>query len=198
MRLASDDTARRHGHEIAPSERRRLRAAFGRFTTGVTVITTRRDVQAWAAITVNSFTSVSLDPPLLLFGLARTSNSCAAFEHCKRFAVSVLRHDQQWISTNFARPSSSRWGDVPKVHEGADDLLIGGALATFRCERKSSSAAGDHLLVIGEVTDFAYLSNARPLTFFQASYGSFTPDQAATVPVPHNDSMPVEFTLGWG
>jgi flavin reductase (DIM6/NTAB) family NADH-FMN oxidoreductase RutF len=159
---------------------RELRNALGSFATGVAVLTTRRAGGAWAAVTVNSFTSVSLEPPLLLFGLGQSANCRQVFASCERFAVSVLRHDQQWISTNFARPSSSRWDGVPIEETEEGDLLIAGALATFQCRRYQQHGAGDHVLILGSIEAFSIQDRAAPLVFFRGSYGSFVPSTRAS------------------
>lgn len=186
------------GLPTTAAHQRELRDAFGRFATGVVILTTRRDPDDWLAVTVNSFTSVSLDPPLLMFSLAKTANCLASFETCERFSASVLRHNQQWISSNFARPSESRWDRVPTQRSPEGDLLIEGALATFQCLRHARHDAGDHVLILGQIERFALRPHARPLAFFAGSYGSFTPDQAdAPLASPGNSGVD-DFTIGWG
>lgn len=186
------------GGQSAGLMQRELRDAFGRFATGVVVLTTRRDDGDPIAVTVNSFTSVSLEPPLLMFSLARSANCLAAFAACQRFAASVLRHDQQWISSNFARPSLSSWQRVPTQRTPEGDLLIDGALATFQCVRHSEHMAGDHMLILGRIERSAARAHARPLAFFAGNYGSFTPDQGPAWPMAPADSAGDEFTIGWG
>lgn len=186
------------GLPTTAAHQRELRDAFGRFATGVVILTTRRDAEDWLAVTVNSFTSVSLDPPLLMFGIAKTANCLAIFESCERFSASVLRHNQQWISSSFARPSVSRLDRVPTQRTLDGDLLIDGALATFQCIRHARHDAGDHVLILGQIERFALHPHARPLAFFAGSYGSFTPDQAEAPLVSPGDSALDDFTIGWG
>ena len=91
---------------------RALRNALGRYTTGVTIVTTRTPDGAHTGVTVNSFTSVSLDPPLVLFCLATRSSLLAAFEQAGHFAVNVLAKGQQALSNRFAKPSCNTWEGV--------------------------------------------------------------------------------------
>src|SRR5690606_25998436 len=151
--------------------------AFARFMTGVVVVTTAKPGGGWAAVTVNSFTSVSLDPPLLLWCLGRNSNCRRYFERASRFSASILSSRQQKISSNFARPSSSTWADVPVVPTPEGDLLIQGATATFQCTTHRKYRAGGHVILVGRVEKFSTGESTRPLGFFQGSYGSFTRDQ---------------------
>lgn len=182
---------------VAPFTRR-LRDAFGRFLTGVVVLTTRKAAGGWAAVTVNSFASVSLDPPLVLWCLNESSNCRTHFAHSQRFAASVLRDDQQWISSNFARPSTSTWERVPAVRTAEGDLLIEDAVATFQCRRHACYPGGDHAILVGLVERFAAGSPARPLGFFRGSYGSFTPYQGEAAVERPLDPDGTVMSLGWG
>jgi flavin reductase (DIM6/NTAB) family NADH-FMN oxidoreductase RutF len=176
-----------------------LRKAFGRFTTGVVVVTAPLERGGWAAVTVNSFTSVSLAPPLVLWCLGLNANCRGHFENVGRFAVNVLRHDQQALSNALARPSSCDWSDVRLHRSVRGNGLIPGALATFECTERSRFEAGDHLVFVGEVEAFDSSAVASPLAFFQGSYGSFSADQSGLATPPalrHGDDA--EVTLGWG
>ena len=176
-----------------------LRKAFGRFTTGVVVVTAPLEHGGWAAVTVNSFTSVSLAPPLVLWCLGLRANCRSHFEDQRRFAVNVLRHDQQALSSALARPSSCDWSEVSLYRSARGHGLIPGALVSFECTERSRFEAGDHLIFVGEVEAFTSSVVASPLAFFQGSYGSFSADQSgfATPHAPgHGDDAQV--TLGWG
>jgi flavin reductase (DIM6/NTAB) family NADH-FMN oxidoreductase RutF len=177
---------------------RALRDAFARYATGVAVITTAREDGGWVAVTVNSLTSVSLTPPLLLFSLATTAACGRHFTASRRFAVSVLRHDQQWISNNFARPSSSRWDGVPLEETADGQVLIGGALASFCCREEARHVAGDHELILGHIDHYRLGMPARPLAFFSGGYGTFTPDQSALPGELPTWPDRAELSLGWG
>ncbi len=178
-----------------------LRKAFGRFVTGVVVVTAPVRDGEWAAVTVNSFASVSLAPPLVLWCLGQRANCRGQFESARRFAVNVLRHDQQALSNALARPSSCDWNEVRLQRSIRGHGLVPGAIATFECVAHARHQAGDHLIFVGEVEAFTSSAFAGPLAFFQGSYGSFTADQSGVVARPmltpgHGDDA--QFTLGWG
>lgn len=182
-----------------PADSLELRKAFGRFPTGVVVVTAPVQDGEWAAVTVNSFTSVSLAPPLVLWCLDLRANCRSHFEKAQCFAVNVLRYDQQALSNALARPSSCDWNEVRLQRSVRGHGLIPGALATFECSEHSRVHAGDHLIFVGEVEAFASSAAANPLAFFQGSYGSFTADQSGVATLPttgHGDDA--QITLGWG
>lgn len=183
----------------SPLNSAELRKAFGRFTTGVVVVTAPLKRRGWAAVTVNSFTSVSLAPPLVLWCLGLKANCRGHFENVGRFAVNVLRHDQQALSNVLARPSSCDWSEVGLYRSARGHGLIPGALATFECREHSKFEAGDHLVFVGEVEAFGSSAVASPLAFFQGDYGSFSADQSgiAAAPAPGPGDA-AEVTLGWG
>jgi flavin reductase (DIM6/NTAB) family NADH-FMN oxidoreductase RutF len=177
---------------------RRLRDAFGCFTTGVAVATTRRPGGAWAAVTVNSFVSVSLEPPLVSFSLATRARCLATFRSCSSLAVSVLRHADQFIAANFAAPSSCRWDGMPLLETPGGCLVVAEALAAFECAREGEYTAGDHVIVVGRVRLVWLGSGTRPLAFFRGAYGSFTPDPAAGRVAEGSMLDGGEAVIGWG
>ena len=131
-----------------------LRAAFGRFLTGVTVVTTQSDSGELVGFTANSFTSVSLDPPLLLVCPGNHLSSFDVFKSARRFGVSILAEGQEDVSNLFASGSGDRFAavdwDAPK--DGIP--LIGGRAAGFTCDTFEQIGAGDHIILIGRVTHF--------------------------------------------
>jgi 3-hydroxy-9,10-secoandrosta-1,3,5(10)-triene-9,17-dione monooxygenase reductase component len=146
-----------------------LRAALGRFATGVTIITCAGLDGTPVGLTANSFSALSLDPPLVLWSLRRVSPSLAAFDAAPHFAVNVLAETQVELSRRFASP-------VPdKFAEGAWGAGLGGApvlagcAAVFECKVASRQVAGDHVLYIGRVLRLADLSVA-PLLFQGGHY----------------------------
>lgn len=152
------DAAARGRSDASPptplGEARALRAIFGTFATGVTVITVA--APAPHGITANSFSSVSLDPPLALACVARTSSMHASLLAARAFAVSVLAADQEAVARHFARPGRpsgsaqfDRFGWVPGMQTGAP--LIAGALAWFECDLWSSYDGGDHTIFLGRL-----------------------------------------------
>ncbi|WP_329179054.1 flavin reductase family protein [Streptomyces sp. NBC_01477] len=130
---------------------RALRDVLGRYATGVAVVTTRHRGRP-AGVTVNSFASVSLEPPLVLWCLNSASASRAAFTGAGHFAVNVLAAGQRDLAARFTRPGD-RFSGLP-LHTGPHGLpLLPGAVAVLLCRRAEVMSAGDHLLLLGAVTD---------------------------------------------
>jgi flavin-dependent trigonelline monooxygenase, reductase component len=161
-----------------PMDARALRAAFGSFMTGVTVVTTRNRAGQAYGFTANSFTSVSLDPPLLLVCPGKFLSSYAEFEACDVFAVSILAEGQEEISNTFASFKGDRFAKV----ETDDDLhgvpVIAGAVAVFSCQKQQVMEAGDHALLIGQVKHFHH-SARRGLGYAGGKYFSLGLEQSA-------------------
>lgn len=132
---------------------RTLRQALGRFPTGVTVVSTRTDDGAKLGFTANSFSSVSLDPPLLLVCPGRRLSSFDAFRACRHFAVSVLAEDQEDLSTHFATYQGDRFATVPHDTDLHGVPVLTGAAARFSCRTAQVIPAGDHCVLIGEIID---------------------------------------------
>lgn len=153
---------------------RELRNALGCFPTGVTVITTRTPAGKLEGLTANSFSALSLDPPLILWSINSNSASVASFLESGYFAINVLRQDQQHISHHFATRQLSKFESV------AHDLGVGGspiiqnALATFECETEKTVEGGDHLLFIGRVHKLSY-DEGKPLIFNFGQYCTSVP-----------------------
>jgi len=148
-----------------------LRNAFGAFATGVTVITTRQADGTPRGFTANSFTSVSLDPPLLLVCLARTAHSAEVFAAAPHFAVNILAEDQKAVSGLFASRAPDKFAQCAWTPGPADLPLIDGSLARFACLNHQLVDAGDHLILIGRVEAFQ-TSEGQPLGYFRGSYFS--------------------------
>jgi flavin reductase (DIM6/NTAB) family NADH-FMN oxidoreductase RutF len=157
---------------------RALRNAFGCFPTGVTIITTRQEDGTPRGFTANSFTSVSLDPPLLLVSIARSAASLPVFETAGHFAVNILGDAQRAVSALFAGRSPDKFTQT-EWHPGAHGApLIGDALAWFECARHQLVEAGDHVVLIGRVVDFA-AGDGNPLGFLRGAYVSHALEQRA-------------------
>ena len=144
-----------------------LRQAFGKFPTGVTVVTWF-DEDGINGITVNSFTSVSIEPPLALISIDKKANSYEQLQN-KPFTINVLADDQDAIAWQFAgRPQEGL--DIPWNKEGVSPS-IDGASAYFKCKQWRQYDAGDHVLFVGEITEFDH-KNGDSLTFFEGKMGS--------------------------
>ncbi len=145
---------------------RDLRRALGQYATGVTVVTTAHDGQLFG-MTANSFTSVSLNPPLVLWAAAKSSPSLVAFEAAERFAVNVLASDQHHLSRQFSTTGADKFDGVPLV--GEDPPLLEGTVAAFVCRRTQRVDAGDHVVFLGEVESYE-APGGEPLVFHSGIY----------------------------
>lgn len=147
-----------------------LRAAMCKFATGVTVDTTQGP-DGPVGITVNSFTSVSLDPPLILWSLGKSTNRLSAFEHAKHFAVHVLGDQQRDLCMNFTK-NSDAFDQNSLAHTAQGAPIIQDCLARFDCTRHAVHQGGDHLIFVEEVLD-VHVTDTAPLVFFDRSFGGF-------------------------
>jgi flavin reductase (DIM6/NTAB) family NADH-FMN oxidoreductase RutF len=130
---------------------RALRGALGGFATGVTIVSCRQPDGEPVGLTVNSFSALSLDPPLVLWSLRLASPSVAAFDAASHFAVHVLAEGQVELSRRFASPGVAKF-EQGLWHSGLGEVpLLAGCVASFECERVSHQTAGDHRLYIGRV-----------------------------------------------
>jgi flavin reductase (DIM6/NTAB) family NADH-FMN oxidoreductase RutF len=129
---------------------RQFRDALAQFATGVTIITARAP-HGFVGFTANSFNSVSLDPPLVIWSLARRSRSLAIFEGALQYAINVLAHDQIDLARRFSRPHTDRFAGVAFRQGASDAPLLEGCVAWFECRHHALHPAGDHMLFIGEV-----------------------------------------------
>ena len=156
---------------------RQFRNALGAFATGVTIITTLSPEGADVGVTANSFNSVSLDPPMILWSLAKNSTSLAAFMAAEHFAVHVLAMDQEGLSGKFAKSSDNKFLGVT-VERGAGGIpLIPGCAARFQCRTAFRHEGGDHIILVGEVDEFDHDGHA-PLAFHGGRYGVFVKNDA--------------------
>ncbi len=156
---------------MSDESKRALRTAFGAFPTGVTVVTTRQQDGTPRGFTANSFTSVSLDPPMLLVCLAKTAHSCEVFTQAPHFAINVLSEAQKEVSNLFASRSPTKFDQVSWRPGPADAPLLDDTLAWFECARHRLVDAGDHLILIGAVADFD-TSDSNPLGYHRGGYFS--------------------------
>jgi flavin reductase (DIM6/NTAB) family NADH-FMN oxidoreductase RutF len=152
------------------SAARVLRDALGSFATGVIVATTFAPDGAPIGLTANSFTSVSLDPPLVLFCLARTAGSLAAFENADSFAANVLHIGQQPVSARFAKPGEDRFGQTDWEQWDGGPPIIRNSLASIDCEKHAIHDGGDHLIIVGKVRRARFEPRRDPLLFFRGKY----------------------------
>jgi (E)-2-((N-methylformamido)methylene)succinate hydrolase len=160
------------------SDPKSFRQALGAFVTGVTVVATVEHDGTPRGFTANSFTSVSLDPPLVLVCIAKTASSFPVFARAAHFAISVLAEPQKDISSLFASRASDKFAKAPWRPGAASSPIIDGAAAWFECRRHDIVEAGDHIILIGEVIDFDH-SSASPLGYCRGAYLTFSLSQTA-------------------
>jgi flavin reductase (DIM6/NTAB) family NADH-FMN oxidoreductase RutF len=153
---------------------RRLRDALGRFATGITVVTTVTPDGKQEGLTANSFSAVSLDPPLVLWSLRRAAPSLKGFLAAGRFAVNVLAADQHHLCRHFATPARDKFRGVPHTPGLGGCPLLSGSLASFECETETTIESGDHVIIIGRVQRATY-RNGEPLIFSAGAYGTHSP-----------------------
>jgi len=150
---------------------RAFRQSLGEFATGVAVITAQGSGEELIGMTMSSFNSVSIDPPLVLFSVDRRANSLPAMLEAKGFAVNVLAREQEQISNRFARALSDKWVEVKRTVGHAQAPLITGALAHFECEPYAHHDGGDHVIFLVRVLRHAVRAgNPAPLIFFRGRY----------------------------
>lgn len=142
-----------------------FRAALSMFATGVTIVTARAPDGRLVGLTANSFNSVSLNPPLVLWSLARAAGSMAVFSAGSHYAINILSADQQALAQRFASPVADRWDGVRHTPGVAGAPLLEGVAATFECFNRTRYEEGDHVIFVGEVERCSCTPDASPLLF---------------------------------
>jgi len=142
-----------------------FRASLAMFATGVTIVTARAESGALIGLTANSFNSVSLSPPLVLWSLARAASSMAAFSTGSHYAINILAADQKELAERFASKRADRWEGVGFIDGVAGAPLLAGAAASFECFNRSCYQEGDHVIFVGEVERCSHREGAAPLLY---------------------------------
>lgn len=152
-----------------PFDERAFRKAMGCFATGVTVVTAVDAQNMPIGLTVNSFTSVSLDPPLVLFCLDRRSSCVSAFRE-GRFVINILREDQKEVSIAFASRGNKHWDEI-RWHPGTGGVpVLENCLAHFECTVHAQLDGGDHVIVVGRVEALDSQAGGQPLLYYRGAY----------------------------
>jgi flavin reductase (DIM6/NTAB) family NADH-FMN oxidoreductase RutF len=149
-----------------------LRRAFSSFATGVTVVTTRSSSAEAVGFTANSFSSVSLDPPMLLVCIAKGIRCYPVFSSAASFAVNILAEDQKEVSSTFASRGADKFGTVKWTEGRTGSPRLDGVVAWFDCQMQQMVPAGDHSILIGRIVEYRY-DNRAPLGFCGGAYLSF-------------------------
>jgi 3-hydroxy-9,10-secoandrosta-1,3,5(10)-triene-9,17-dione monooxygenase reductase component len=159
-----------------------FRDVLGRFASGITVVAAL-DGQEPVGFACQSFASLSLDPPLVMLAVAKTSTSWPRIERAGRFCVNILAEDQQATCAALGRSGADKFADVPWHTSPHGTVVIDGALATVDCRLADIHEAGDHYIVTGEVVGLAAREHGRPLLYYRSRYatGMFPDDRRREV-----------------
>ncbi len=149
---------------------RSFRSALGTFATGVTVITTITPTGEMIGNTASSFNSVSLDPPLVLWSLARNALSFDIYLNARYFAVNVLREGQDDLSARFSKSAGDKWYGIDYEFWDTGCPILPSALAIFECRSTFTYDGGDHAIFVGEVMKFDHDPKGKPLVFWRGGY----------------------------
>ena len=142
-----------------------FRTALGMFATGVTIVTARAPDGQLVGLTANSFNSVSLSPPLVLWSLSQAASSMDAFRDGSHYAINILAADQQDLALRFATRGVDRFADLEFVRGTCGAPLLAGSVATFECFNRSRYVEGDHVIFVGEVEHCTHRAGASPLLY---------------------------------
>lgn len=152
-----------------------LRFCLGQFPTGVCIVTAR-DGDEPLGMTMSSFNSLSLDPPLVLFSVDRKARGLPAWERAEGYAIHILAEGQTDLSNRFARQGANKWEGLPYEPGLAGAPLLAGAAAVLECARDRLVEAGDHILFIAAVRTIRTEVNRKPLIFCKGRYGKLHED----------------------
>ena len=159
---------------LAAFDSRQFRDPLAQFATGVTVICAAQGDGRFVGFTANSFNSVSLTPPLVLWSLGSRSASLPAFERADRYAVNVLSSAQTHLARRFSRPHADRFESVEYRLGWADAPLIAGCVAWFECRHHARQSTGDHVVFVGEVVTCERAAG-KGLVFHHGKFGTTVP-----------------------
>lgn len=158
-----------------------FRAALSAFATGVTIITTQSSDGTKAGLTANSFSSLSLSPPLVLWSIGKSSSNFAAFASARYFAVHVLSADQQPLAALFAARGADKFASLVYDTDAEGVPLLRDCAARFRCRSWAQYEGGDHLILVGEVLEIER-NHRLPLVFHSGAYGSINQPMGSVPP----------------
>jgi flavin reductase (DIM6/NTAB) family NADH-FMN oxidoreductase RutF len=171
-----------------------FRKALGLFPTGVVIVTAITQLGERLGITVSSFNSVSLDPPLVLFSIARSASSFSQIAGAASYAINMLGENQDALSTRFAKPFSDKWAGFMPMAGTTGSPLLPGVIVAFECVPYANYDGGDHLIFVGRVVNIHRADTAgnRPLVFCRGAYHKL--DETPDALLHHEDSL---WLPGW-
>ena len=171
------DPANELASDNSPIDPRDFRNALGTYGTGVTVVTAMTADGKPYGVTCNSFTSVSLNPPLVLWSLGMFSQGLPVFQNASHFAVNVLDASQQALALQFAKSSGEKFNGVEWKPGLGNAPIIAGTVAQFQCRAVNRYYGGDHIIFLGAVEAYSY-NGQEPLLFARGGFGKFVGDDA--------------------
>lgn len=147
-----------------------FRKALGKFPTGVTIITTTSESGEPIGMTVSSFNSVSMDPPLILWSIDHKAHSLEFFENCEYFAVNILSNQQQNLSNLFASTGADKFKKTEFTQGAGNSPLLANCIAQLECRTWKTYEGGDHTIILGEVLEYHHDDTQSALVFYQGNY----------------------------
>ncbi|MCV2359960.1 MULTISPECIES: flavin reductase family protein [Roseateles] len=147
-----------------------FRSALGMFATGVTIVTARAPDGSLVGLTANSFNSVSLSPPLVLWSLGQKAGSMPVFSRGSHYAINILAADQKDLAQRFATRDIDRFAGVAWREGAGGAPVLDGVAAVFECANRSQYEEGDHVIFVGEVESCSWREGAQPLIFHGGRY----------------------------
>ena len=162
-----------------PVNERDLRSTLGNFATGVTVVTALATDGEPVGVTISSFNSVSLDPPLILWSLSLNSSSIETFRNASHYSVNILSADQRALSDRFASRGDNHFSDLKVIQGLGGAPLIEGCCAWFECTSEAQYPGGDHLILVGRIERFSQGAATTPLIFHKAAYHKLATPEAS-------------------
>lgn len=173
---------------------KKLRSALGKFATGVTIVTTMSPDGKPVGVTANSFSSVSLNPPLVLWSLSKSAYSLEAFSESGHFAIHVLTQDQSALSNKFARSGENKFDDTDWRAGTLGSPVFPQYAVRFECKTRHQYDGGDHFIFVGEVISFDE-QNLPPLVFHDGKYAGTTQLEKLANGAPNNQAITNKFVL---
>jgi flavin reductase (DIM6/NTAB) family NADH-FMN oxidoreductase RutF len=161
---------RKDNPSMQPLDPQHFRAALGMFATGVTIVTARAADGSLVGLTANSFNSVSLSPPLVLWSLGKKAGSMPTFARGSHYAINILAADQKALAQRFATRDIDRFAGLPWREGAGGAPVLEGVAAVFECANRSQYEEGDHVIFVGEVERCEARVGAQPLIFHGGRY----------------------------